>query len=484
MKLNRRKFLMNGGKLALVASTFPTSAFSLSTDKLHLQIAKKVKAKWGNKDKKITLLYPNGSLANVKPVAAYFTQLTGVAVELREGALDDVASELLVDGLLKPGGDSPIDIALPATMNIPDLVEAGAIQDLTPFAQEHEPIGLWESSLYDLGDRYKGNLYGFQTDGDTYMMFYNKEWLKEPKAREKYSDLYGEELTDPKTWKQLDRQLKLFHSPEENRYGGSLFRTKIYSPWEFWLRLHSKGLYPVNGEFEPQFNSDSAHEALTEMIETTKYLEKGVFENDIFKNFYSFGKGNKFCNFGWGGTQKFLVGNRPELVKKLGYSSLPGGEINGKVFPMSYFNWGWNYVVSSRSNVSELAYLFCLFASTPVVSTNAVKEREGFFDPYRSEHYQDKVIQEIYSQDFLDAHKKSMIGSMPDFYVKGYGRYFSSLRDALQAALKEQVSPKLALKKVSDSWNRITDEIGRKEQVKQWNYIKGSYPSGLTRVLK
>ena len=77
-----------------------------------------------------------------------------------------------------------------------------------------------------------------------------------------------------------------------------------------------------------------------------------------------------------------------------------------------------------------------------------------------------------------------MIGSMPDFYVKGYGRYFSSLRDALQAALKEQVSPKLALKKVSDSWNRITDEIGRKEQVKQWNYIKGSYPSGLTRVLK
>ena len=484
MKLTRRKFLMDGGKMVLAASSFPHLAFSQSPDELHLKIAKKVRDVWGNKNKKLTLLYPKGSLANLKPVASSFTKLTGVLVELREAALDNVASELLVDGLLKPGNGDPIDIALPATMSLPDLVEAGAVKDLTPFAREHEPIGLWESSLYDLGDRYKGNLYGYQSDGDTYMMFYNKEWLEDSKAKSNYFDLYGEELGAPKTWKQLDRQMKLFHDPKNNRFGGSIFRTKIYSAWEFWLRFHAKGLFPVDDNFVPQFNNEAGVEALAEMVEATKHLSESVFEDGLFENFDSYLQGNKFCNFGWGGTQKAMVRSNPSYAKKLGYSSLPGGEFDGKVFPMSYFNWGWNYVVSSRSTMSELAYLFCLFASTPVVSTTSVREKDGFFDPFRSEHYNDKVIQEIYTKDFLYAHKKSLITSMPDFYVKGHGRYFSTLRDALQAALKSQVSPKLALKKVSQKWERITDELGRKEQVKQWSFIKNSYPSGLARVLK
>ncbi|MCO4754516.1 MAG: extracellular solute-binding protein [Bacteriovoracaceae bacterium] len=481
--LTRRKFVLKGGKLVLAMSSMPLSTFSSTFTEPHIQIANLIKKKWGKKNQSLNLLHPKGSLANVTAVAQEFKKLTGITVNLREVGTADVASEILLERLMGKGSKS-IDVALPASFTIPDLVEAKSIIDLTPFAQVYEPVGLMESSLYNLGDRYKGDLYGYQCDGDAYMLFYNKQWLEDIDNQKRFKDRFGKKLDVPMTWDDLDKQMQFFHNPDKNRYGGSLFRNRDYTAWEFWTRFHSKGFFPVDDDFNPQFNNASGLEALEELVDATKYLEPGVLGNNLFQNFEAFTKGNTFCNLGWGGSQKAFNKTSSPLKGKLGYAPLPGGKINGQVYQMPYFNWGWNYVVSSYSTNVELSYLFCLFATTPKVSTSAVREKDGFFDPYRDEHYEDQIVQEIYSKEFLSAHKKSLITSIPDFYVRGQGRYFSTLKQAVHAAAFKQISPKLALNKVSRNWQEITKDLGVKEQRKQWRFLKSSYPASLAKVLK
>ena len=90
--------------------------------------------------------------------------------------------------------------------------------------------------------------------------------------------------------------------------------------------------------------------------------------------------------------------------------------------------------MSSLSKEQEIAYLFTLYAVSPALSTIAVRDPGGYFDPFRDEHYKDPDIIKLYSKEFLDVHEASMRGSIPDLYLKGQGEYFDVLRVNVQAA--------------------------------------------------
>lgn len=448
------------------------------------RVIDEVKSRWGLTGGSLKVLYPKGSYGNLKPVVERFYKETGVKVDLLEASLDEISIQMLLDQSLKTNNNL-FDVALPPTFALPDLVEAGVIQDLTPFEKRYKVLAQWaEQSLYSLGDHYQGKLYGYQTDGDAYVMFYNKKWLADPTRQKQYSDRFGQPLQAPKTWPELKKQLKFFHRPDKNEFGGSLFRNKNYTVWEYWVRLHAKGIYPVNDEMLPQIDSPLGVLALEELIEDSLYLEPGVKENGLHDNFKSFARGNKYCNIGWGGTQKYLNGPHSQLKDQLAFSPLLGEELHGKKVYMPFFNWGWNYVVSSKTQKSELAYLFCLFAVSPEASTLAIRESEGFFDPFQAAHYEDKKIQEAYGNEFLDVHRLSMNNSIPDFYLRGQGQYLGALKQAIFAANERQVSPQRALRAVVKKWNEITKNLGRENQIKQWKFLKKSYPSSIKEALK
>ena len=67
----------------------------------------------------------------------------------------------------------------------------------------------------------------------------------------------------------------------------------------------------------------------------------------------------------------------------MAFGPMPGGMVKGQLLKTPYFNWGWNYVVSTVSKQPEIAYLFTLYACSPVMSTHAVRDVDGYFDPFR-----------------------------------------------------------------------------------------------------
>lgn len=478
--ISRRE--MVNGALALGAVAYaPPAASATSMRNLSSYAAQKARELGSGRDVKLKILIPVGSEANISPVVEAFSKQSGIAAITETIALEDINTYLILRAFTD---SAPYDVAVPATFGLPDIVDAGAVLPLSNYAATHEPEGLRSGILYGDGDSYDGEIYGFQTDGDTYLMFYNAALLNDPAEQDRYATETGHALAIPETWPELDRQLKFFHRPEEGLYGGSLFRTSGYLAWEWWVRFHAKGIWPFSPEMEPQIASDQGVEALAELIEASRYLVPEAATDGLFENWRRFGRGDVYCNIGWGGTQKYLNGPQSAIRGNLAFGPTPGGFVNGESLNVPYFNWGWNYVVSKTSREPEIAYLFSLFASSADISTLSIRAPDGFFDPFRIEHYSDQTIRQVYSDDFLKVHRESMQTSIPDLYLANQSEYFNSLNSWLDAALNDGVDPRQALQRAANEWKLITIRAGVDSQKTRWAQLREKYPSDVRRLLR
>ena len=476
-----RRTALTGAAAAACLPFVATASGPATPHDMHLQVADRAKSMAGHQKVMLRLLLPHGSSENVTPVINAFERLTGIEIHVQETPVDEINTELTLDALSK---SQQFDIALPATFGIPDLVASKAILPLTQFAQRYEPEGFREGNLYSIGDSFDGEVYGFQTDGDAYLTFYNKAMMQDPAARDRYSERFGYPLGVPETWAELDQQMAFFHAPDQGRWGGLLFRTPGYLAWEWWVRFHGKGIWPFSPLMEPQIASEAGLAALEEMIAASQYLAPESTQLGLFENWERFSRGDIYCNIGWGGTQKYL--NRPTSPMRgnLVFGPTPGGDFDGEKVTMPYFNWGWNYVVTTNAKHPEIAYLFALFASTPFMSTQAVRQPGGFFDPYREEHYSDPGIQETYSPEFLDVHRTSMQTAIPDLYLKGQGEYFRILGEWLARAIDGEVAPLTALQRAAQRWQLVTNSSGLQDQQQRWADLRAKYPACAREVLR
>lgn len=444
----------------------------------HMDIAAHARQVAGRDKTPLRLLLPEGCGDNLVPISQAFEEATGINIQLSFTSVDEMNTRLTLDSI---SGTADYDLALPATFGIPDLVDAGAILSLEPFIAKYQGSAHPAPSLYDTGDRFDGKTFGFQTDGDAYVMFYNRAFQEE--QADAYAMTYGTPLSTPRTWVELDRQMAFFHDPDNNRYGGLLFRTPGYLAWEWWVRFHAKGAWPLSPDMVPQIAGDAGIHALEDMIAATAHLHPSVTKLGLFDNWVRYSKGDIYANIGWGGTQKYLNAPDNPMRDNMVFGATPGGMIDGALLTTPYFNWGWNYVVSAQSGRAELAFLFALFASSPEMSTRAVRQRGGFFDPFRQEHYDDPDIIEAYSAAFLDVHRQSMATAIPDLYLASQSAYFASLSNWLDRALNGLVTPAEALGNVSQDWEITTNRAGRDMQISRWQALRKKYPAQVQRRL-
>lgn len=465
---------MNG--LAATASLplISRGATLQANERLGSELLRRVRG-LADQDTMLDILLPQGSQSNVDPVARAFTEATGVRIALHTVPVDDINSRLI----LAAATGQQYDVALPATFGIPDLVEAGALQPLDRYQVAIETDQASERSMFWLGDYYNDKLYGFQTDGDVYVMFYNREILHNPDMSARFARKFGYAPQPARTWQEVDRLMRFYHRPANNIYGGALFRTPEYIAWEYWIRLHSKGVLPFDSAMRPQLDTPGAVAAAEELAQASRYLTPGAQSANLFQNWRTFSAGNVLCNIGWGGSQKYFQSNRSHFSDGIIIAPTPGTDDGGGAAAFSYFNWGWNYAVPSSAQNPELAFLFARFAVMPEISTPAVRAPDGFFDPFQEQHYEDEEIIRLYGEEFLDVHRSSMQAAIPDLYLRGRTQYMAILSDYLLQVDAREIGPQAALAAVSQQWDELTNTLGRTEQIRQWQLLQQRYPPAL-----
>ncbi|WP_135506948.1 extracellular solute-binding protein [Roseovarius aestuariivivens] len=427
----------------------------------------------------LRVLVPEGSQANIAPVKALFEAGRGCPVQIVVTDLDSINATLSIEAVTR---SEQIDVALPATFGIPDLAEAGAILPLDTLDAQAGGAEQIDAMLYRKGDWFDGRHWGYQTDGDIYMMFYLRDLLEDPGEAARFADRHGVALKPAQDWAELDRQMAWFHRPEDGLYGGCLFRTEIYAAWEWWARFHAKGAWPFSPDMVPQIDGDAGLAALEDMIRSAAHLTGTGL--GLFDNWARYKRGDIFANIGWGGTQKSLVAPGSPVRGRVLPAGLPCGARDGQRVPMSYFNWGWSYVVTRHCPVPDLAHAFARFAVSAEVSATAVAATDGYFDPFRIEHYADARIVDTYGETFLSAHREGMKMAIPDLYLARRNEYFGALSHWLGQALTGRETPARALRNIAESWELTTELVGRAPQMARWRNLRESYPATLRDFLR
>ncbi|GHE04108.1 hypothetical protein U879_01620 [Defluviimonas sp. 20V17] len=422
----------------------------------------------------LRILVPDGSQANVAPVIAGFEQSHGCRSEMIVVDLDDINATLTLESIFPELG---VDVALPATFGIPDLADSGAIRPLAGLGPHPDNAAYRKGELYRAGDEFDGQRWGFQTDGDVYLMFYQRDMLEDPDEQARYADQTGTPLSIPQTWEELDRQMAFFHRPDQGRFGGCLYRTATYVAWEWWTRFHAAGGLPFDAEFHPRLASAPGEAALETMIAANAHLTGTQL--GLFDNWARYNAGDIYANIGWGGTQKALNMPGARLRGRVANGPLPGAMVDGKPLSLAYFNWGWSYVVARHCPEPALAYNFCKFAVGAKHSSDAVAAAAGYFDPFRKEHYSDPRIIDVYGRSFLREHRRAMAAPIPDLYVVRRSEYFDVLTFWLLRALSGAIRPEVALKNIENAWESTTEQVGRTRQAARWKALYAAYPDRL-----
>ena len=426
----------------------------------------------------LVILAPEGSQANLDVIAAMFAKMSGIDVTVETTGIQGVGNDLMLRHM---SGGPQFDLALPATTELPDLISAGAIMPLSD-----APLRAPDSrSFYPHGDIFDGRRYGYFTDGDQQMLFFNRTLLERDDIARAWEDATGRAMAIPNSWGELDAQMRHVARTGEGLSGGLFNRNPGFVEIEFWLRCLAAGIWPLDEEFTPQLATDEGVQVLLDMIAVDEAVAPvATGPGSLAANSRLFEEGRILAFMSYGGLQKILNRRGGPLADRLAFSAPPGGGDAGLPPSVPAMTWGWSYTIPTRAPHPEAAGLFAAFAVSAVPSTEAIRVASGFFDPFLEAHYLDAGIGDVYGEPFLKAHRAAMSQSIPDFYVARRGDYMAALGRWLGLALGGGVMPETALKSAENDWRLITATLDRDAQIARWRALRAAFPTAIASKLR
>jgi hypothetical protein len=184
----------------------------------------------------------------------------------------------------------------------------------------------------------------------------------------------------------------------------------------------------------------------------------------------------------------------PELASEnalcnVAVAEMPGFERAGKVVHRPEENGGRVLAINAASQVKEAAYKVIVFFQDPERTSKLVYNNDTWLDPWRKEHIDPAGAAHLCQdcewncQLYMDVIRQSTIDGYPALQIPGAGRYHEVIERWARKAFANQVTAEETCEGIRDEFNQITDEIGRDEQIVEYqNYVdtvlkvKGLYP--------
>ncbi|PSL38328.1 carbohydrate ABC transporter substrate-binding protein (CUT1 family) [Labedella gwakjiensis] len=333
-----------------------------------------------------------------------FEKETGAIIKPVIVPYDEIGSKLALD---QQSGANTIDVAAPWYTSLGDLAADGAIQDLTEWVDGNDAIDVDDfiPSIWEPYSQVDGKTYGLPFDGDTHVLFYNKEIL----ARNGFD-------TPPKTWDEYLEQTKTITENEgaDGVYGAAVFGQKspLILGASFANRLAGFGGEFVDEDGKPTINSPEAVAAAQALVDVNDYALPTPAETD-------FGAGNSAWFAGKVGfienwTDLGVRSQDPEsgseVVDKWGVTLLPTGGDNTQ--SRASLVAGFSWVISANTQKTALAQKFIEFASSSEVNAKLLTALPPTgIDPNRVSSLEDPTYGEEYPE-IQEANRATLDGAL------------------------------------------------------------------------
>ncbi|WP_163338922.1 ABC transporter substrate-binding protein [Desulfopila sp. IMCC35008] len=407
--------------------------------------------------------------------------------EERTGTFLDaqVRPQLPVLDFMKSHDD--FDVTVARNREYPDLWLQGLIENLSPYFRKFD-FKLSSNKkdgfiLPELQAFFDNKIVAVPADNDIALMYLRKDLLEDPEMKKKYQDMHNRTLGIPGTWDEYLAQVAFFHNYKDGFYGSCEQRNPL-TGWMFWMpryasqNVNSQKLFDSN--MDPLINSPAGVEATKNYLATIQYSPAEILKegNDYSYTLPFFKRGDCYSFILTPAGAKVFNSKSSKVKSKFVTVPLPGTLNGNQLTKRTMYIYGNNLVISSKSKNKELAFLYLMWLTDPEVSAKSVGVEKGFADPFRHNHLNISSIQKIYGKETMDALAVSIDQTIfAGTGLPGDAEYMNSLNHNLILAAEGKISPEIAMQKISEEWDEITDRYGRNKQIELWRNQQKFYPS-------
>ncbi len=400
-----------------------------------------------------------------------WTKLTGVKIKSIPYGYTDIPSKIMAEAVAKTG---QWDVFNHFPYSIPDAWGAGVIQPLDAFAKKGKPDFSGIESGLRAQQWYQGKLTFFLLDGDHLALVIRKDIAD--LARKDYKAKFGKEPGCPETMSEWEQMAKYFHTKKGQTRWGKKFDKPLYGSLAYRSINFSYRHFPAyfggllfDKDMNPKINSARGIQAIKEFASIVKYMPPDV-QGWGTPQIYPF----------WGSGQAFSVMSFPSIV---GYGNknpkstikgqqitcmVPGVKVGGKLVRRSPQAAGAGWAVSRYSKHPELAYYFLQWLTAPTKGDEIIADPKGFWDPMRASNMTNPAVVSKFSKQMIKTTLANAKVATSLLMIEGNYEYFNVLDKNLALVMQGNISAKEAAKRVEAGWNKVTEDIGRKNQIKAW----------------
>ena len=410
---------------------------------------------------------------------------TGIKVKVVEVATAEMFTKIMQDYRSGAGAYDALNV-IPAWM--PDLADAGALEDLDPYVDKYgyrDELQKIAPTFRDNQMTHRGKIYGFPDDGDVFVMYYRKDLFGDAQNQADFKAKYGHDLAVPTTWKDFDDVGQFFTDKlQPNTYGAAFFRQPPYAMYMFQERFRNEGGKFFDADtMKATINSDIGVKVFTDMRNENKFMPPGVEQFGFVENLAAFLQGQTAMTISWPPYGRWAAGYgtneqalnwvpKSQIAGKVGYALPPGGHPELAA--------GFALSVSSTSKQKEAAYLFIQWLNSEDISTLRVQLPYTLRDPFRTSHYTnaDYLAKWPDAKDYLATLKAASETGLLDLSLLQTDKYEEVLRQSI-SKLWAGDDPKAILDQAASDWDAITDKIGvdkQKAVYQAWASKSGAYP--------
>ena len=471
--------------LLALATVLTTALAGLASAESAAERAVKEAQKY--KGQTITIVWEAG-LQSLDPLnfsAPKWKELTGMDVKVVEVATAEMFTKIMQDYRSGASGYDALNV-IPSWM--PDLVQAGALENLEPYVDKYnyrDELQKIAPIFRDNWMKVNGKIYGMPDDGDVFIMYYRKDVFADADVQAKFKAKTGHDLAVPKTWKEFDETGAALTEVLKDKgiYGAAFFRQPPYTMFMMQERFRNEGGKFFDDNMKATINSDIGIKVLTDMRNENKFMPPGVEQFGFVENLAAFMQGTTAMTISWPPYGRWAAGYgmdekalnwvpKSTIAGKVGYALPPGGHPELAA--------GFALSVASNSKNKDAAYLFIQWLNSEEISLQRVKLSTTLRDPFRVSHYTDPGYLALWpdAKDYLATLKTASETGLLDLSLIQTDKYEEALRQAV-SKLWAGEDPKAILDAAAAEWDAITAKVGvdkQKAVYKDWAAKSGAYP--------
>jgi multiple sugar transport system substrate-binding protein len=431
------------------------------------------------KSVELTVVIPKPYTKDLVEKFEEFEKKTGIAVKtLIEVGEGEILQRLRMEGTFRAGR---VDVFLAPPLAITE--SADALLPLDDFIRAGRPDLHRIPRGFRRQGLHSGKRYGLFANGKILVLAIRRDLTALGLERNAFKKKFRWAPGCPDTWKQWLELSHFYTRTSENgefpKYYGAMASRSLGQGWRWWLlRFYSKGKIPFDEAMNPTLESPQGIETTAEYAAITKYMPLETLTWTPKDGISTFLQGNVFSMLTYPSSiDPIQHATQSKVAGRVQFCSVPGSLVAGGPYRRAIQVGGALWLINRYSHNPQAAYWLLQWLTSSRVSAEMTARLGSAFSPHRIDHFWNPKVRERYTLELIQVIEKLTQVVVPELNILKANKYHEALAQNLFNAVNGSLTPEEAMKQTTREWQKLTEKIGRRRQMKVWSSFLEGLPS-------